>query len=661
MKLTAPSVAGTESGSFEYRKDVDGLRAVAVLLVMLFHAEVFGITGGYVGVDVFFVISGYLITQKILEQARQQRFTFAGFYVRRIRRLFPAMFSTILATLICGALILGPDALERLAISATTSVLSTANIQFYLEAGYWDTDSWSKPLLHMWSLSVEEQFYLVWPFVVLLLAAVAPRRGVMILIALTVTSLLITGLTTPESPALTFYMMPFRTYEFATGAICVFLTESSRRPGPRLQTAMVVAGLALIVWSALRFDAETPFPGWSAFIPSIGTALVIAARNPAAASTVLANPLATYLGRTSYSLYLVHWPVLVFARALGVELTVPAALGCMALTMALASLQYHLVETPLRRPRSARPVDAAGSFPRVALGAATGALVICLGALTVLSNDGFPQRFAEEFQQIASLSRSDVQRSRMRLSNELCRTKTGVLCGEPASDQPNFLILGDSHGPDGMNIMHAALPQANYLLTYHGGCPPVFELSGITHGFRDCPEFNQQRFEDISELAGRIDAAVFSMRISPERVDALVQMIDWFAQRRIQPIVLGAGPQYQEDLVPLIIQHGSLSNLNDAMAKFEETDHYEADAALERVVQAAGGIYLEKRPFFCPRQPCPVLLDGQHPLMFDRHHLSLQAATAYGESVRSRLRSAMASAGTKQSPTMSSRREATGG
>ncbi len=204
-----------------YRPDIDGLRAIAVLSVIAFHMYPRFLPGGFVGVDIFFVISGYLISQRIIAGHEQGGFSFKQFYIRRIRRLFPAVISTVLLTMIYGSLFLTPDDLIGLSKSAISAVFSAANIHFFLEAGYWDVESWRKPLLHMWSLSVEEQFYVVWPFLIIGILKFSKHFSFLVLMAITVLSLLVTSFYTSKNPSAAFYLTPFRVYEFGIGAACV--------------------------------------------------------------------------------------------------------------------------------------------------------------------------------------------------------------------------------------------------------------------------------------------------------------------------------------------------------------------------------------------------------------------------------------------------------
>ncbi|WP_221583740.1 acyltransferase [Microbacterium sp. G2-8] len=303
-----------------YRPDVDGLRAIAMMSVILFHAGLSMLPGGYVGVDVFFVISGYLITRQVVTGMQRSQFSFAEFYLRRARRLLPAALVTILGTLVAALVLLPPFRIAEIAQSAAAAAVSVSNIFFWQESGYWAESSASQPLLHTWSLSVEEQFYLVWPLAMFLLVKFLPRLVLPILVVGTVLSVIATTYVSMRSPDAAFYLMPFRVYEFAIGALCVWAERipwSPGRAGGAAQRASWLLGLSLILVAMLTFNEQgTMFPGYLALVPTVGTALMILARRPGGFDAALSNPVMNYIGLRSYSLYLVHWPILVFTAEL---------------------------------------------------------------------------------------------------------------------------------------------------------------------------------------------------------------------------------------------------------------------------------------------------------------------------------------------------------
>ena len=294
-----------------YLPEVDGLRGIAVLSVVLFHLGIDSMSGGYIGVDVFFVISGYLITRNIVDDISLNRFSFSGFYYRRARRLFPALLFTIAISAVFSSLIFSPEHLERFAKSLIYAVLSISNFYFWEEAGYFDVSSSFKPLLHLWSLAVEEQFYLIWPAVLVLLFSVTKPRFI-------ITSLLLLGLISiiaaehimQKDPAAAFYLTPFRIIEFSIGAACVWCTQYKMK---NWQNELgMITGLVIIGYAVITFNKDTAFPGYNSLVPSLGAALVIICNSAKSAGIPLRNKLIVRVGLISYSLYLIHWPLLTF-------------------------------------------------------------------------------------------------------------------------------------------------------------------------------------------------------------------------------------------------------------------------------------------------------------------------------------------------------------
>jgi peptidoglycan/LPS O-acetylase OafA/YrhL len=616
-----------------YRHDINGLRAIAVIAVIIFHAELGFFKGGYVGVDVFFVISGYLITQRIIKGHETGGFEFKTFYLRRIRRLFPAMATTVVGTLLVGTLFLSPEALTNMAKSAISSTLSFANVHFFLESGYWDASTWAKPLLHNWSLSVEEQFYLLWPLFIVAILTFRKRFALQILVATTLLSLLVTTLYTYKNPSAAFYLTPFRIYEFTIGSLCVWLDQKTWPKGTPWQmsrSALFCLGLAIVIGSMLLFDETYPFPGWIALIPSLGTAFVILAKNPPALGFALSNPLVRYVGLISYSLYLIHWPVLVFVRLQNGAFTVRSFTLSLVLILGLSVLQYHFVETPLRRPPSVNR----GALRRTLAATGLAALLVMMGSTSIIANSGFPKRYDNELQQIATLTEEQVKQERREIKKNICKVgKTGTICGVVKPKTTNILVVGDSHGIDGLNIFHAAFPDVNLLAADKGGCPLVNSLNWPTPYFPTCSQYNDARFKDIDSVSKDLDYVVFSQLMGKRMIEPMKETLNWFSERDVRPIVLGAGPQFKTDLgvLQVILRHGSLDGLDETLDSYAVKDQYVADAALKPYVERLDGAYLEKRHFFCPDGVCQIILENGAPLIFDNHHLTRQASQAFGQ------------------------------
>lgn len=627
--------------TISYRPDIDGLRAVAVLLVILHHAGLFGFSGGYVGVDVFFVISGYLISQRIVYARRAQNFSFKDFYTRRIRRLFPAMASTCFFVLLAGCFLLPPAELTQLSAKTIGAIFSVANIQFYLESGYWDAAADAKPLLHLWSLSVEEQFYLFWPALLIILLRLKEAAVFGALAAIAIVSLATTTVVTAFDDAAAFYLTPFRIYEFALGAMCVWFDGTKWRDEQKWQiarNALFAVGMALIVASALMFDETMRFPGAWALVPTVGACFVLLARNPKTLGASLTNPPTRYVGRISYSLYLVHWPVLALTGHVGNSQS-PNIAPILVIIVALSALQFHFIETPLRRPSGEQSQYRGGAFTRVA-GAALGvALMLSLLASVVILNRGFPARYDETIRSIAVLTPKEVNDERASAYQALCRIgQAQTVCGQVDPVKVNILVVGDSHAMDGVNIARAMFPDANILASMKTGCMLVENADKIDYPHAEmCKKYQAARYDKIRKMADDIDVVFVSQFMRDKFIDGTVEALERIAALDLKIIMTGAGPFYDSFLVPLIAEHGQMQGLTEAIHKHALVEHYAVDPILKKEVERLGGVYIDKLSFFCPNGgPCRVIMPNGSPAHYDRHHLTLSAARSFGEHARRR-------------------------
>ncbi len=347
----------------KYRADIDGLRAVAVIAVVLYQAFPKLVPGGFVGVDTFFVISGYLITGIILGGLDGPKgFSFLDFYVRRVRRIFPALILVLAATLAVGVTIFLPSELASLAKNALASAFFGANFVLLSEAGYFDLAAHLKPLLHLWSLGIEEQFYLAWPLALWL----TPRkwRGAMTVIVMTASFALNVALVRSH-PQATFYLPFTRAWELMAGALLVGITIKQDRLRETLGVIGVICGITFFT-----YHERTVFPGWTALVPVIGAGLMILAEGSFFSRMVLAHPLAAAIGRISYPLYLWHWPLLVFPRTwLFRPLTTGESLCAIAAAVLLSWLTYRFIERPIRASRMGGARTALAGMAAVAVAA----------------------------------------------------------------------------------------------------------------------------------------------------------------------------------------------------------------------------------------------------------------------------------------------------
>ena len=370
-----------------YRADIDGLRAVAVLLVLLFHFDL-GVSGGFVGVDVFFVISGYLITEVIRNAIHAKRFSFSDFYIRRLLRLQPALIVTIGLCLGAGFLLMDPASFSGLATSAEYSILSASNFYFWLNQGYFDASAQTQPLLHTWSLATEWQFYLVWPFIVWAALKLSDRFLLILLSVMTVVSLAASQIMLDYDPSAAYFMMPFRVFELSIGGMLVFATK--HRASPSVESATVIAGLLLIIGSAFLLDSTSPFPGLRALIPCLGAAACIYAGRAKAASILRTWPMVK-IGLISYSVYLVHWPIIVFYKYVAFrDITVLERVSILAISLIVGWMMYSIIESTFKPGK-----DKSKYFAYASALALTAAI---FGASwQVVSNSGLTYRINPEY------------------------------------------------------------------------------------------------------------------------------------------------------------------------------------------------------------------------------------------------------------------------
>jgi peptidoglycan/LPS O-acetylase OafA/YrhL len=376
-----------------YRADIDGLRAIAVASVLLFHLGVLGFSGGYVGVDVFFVISGYLITGYIHPEIASGKFSLREFYLRRVRRLGPALLLLSVPVAFAAWFILYPEDLRSFATSLGLQFAALQNVVFLAEGEYF-RGAETKPLLHTWSLAVEEQFYLVWPLLLLFTRRASFGRRMLVVGALMLGSFLLNLALFRVSPKASFFLLPPRAWEMGAGGIVALIEAEglfARWLSDRGRATSAVLGLAAIVASVLLFDDATPFPGRAALLPVVGSVLVIVAGiggAGAAASRLLSNRALVHIGLISYPLYLWHWPLIAFCHHLHLDPTAPRnALAILGLSLGLAELTYRFIETPIRT----RQWLATPRAMLTASGVATAALV--LGAVHLHASEGAAYRF----------------------------------------------------------------------------------------------------------------------------------------------------------------------------------------------------------------------------------------------------------------------------
>ena len=344
----------TRESRDRYRPEIDGLRAFAVIPVILYHAGIQGFGGGFVGVDVFFVISGYLITQILVSDLEKGTFSIARFYERRARRILPALFFVMVVCTPLAWWLMDPALLKGFAETVVAVTVFASNVFFARTTNYFADGADQNPLLHTWSLGVEEQFYLVFPLLLLACWRLGRRRVIALMVVIGVASFVLSDQASFENPVGNFFLAPYRAWELLIGVVLALASVSTpvhTRVGRFPREILATAGLVLVVAAIASFDSGTRFPGRYAIAPTVGTALVLAfGESNTAVGRFLSSKVLVGIGLISYSAYLIHQPLLAFAKIVCVD-TPPRALvlSLVAATLPLAYLSWRIVETPFRR------------------------------------------------------------------------------------------------------------------------------------------------------------------------------------------------------------------------------------------------------------------------------------------------------------------------
>jgi peptidoglycan/LPS O-acetylase OafA/YrhL len=519
-----------QTAAMKYRPDIDGLRAVAILSVLAFHIWPWRVSGGFVGVDVFFVISGYLISSILFSEIASNRFSILAFYERRIRRILPALFAMLIVVSAVISFFLLPNELIDYAKSVIAAATSTSNFYFWSHSGYFEAPM-SKPLLHTWSLAVEEQFYLTFPIFLLLTRRFFPRFLKHAVVLLFFVSLAASIVTVRYSPNTAFYMPYTRAWELLLGTI-ISLGLFPRLPQAWLRNAATVTGLGLIAYSALRYLPQTPFPGLAALAPCVGSALIIGAGE--SGRTLVGRALSlkpvVFVGLISYSLYLWHWPVLILSD-LGLSVNLNGALADSPLavllqrsslltkfviSMLLAILSWRFVERPFRSS-SARRIE---RQPLFAFSAAVMMGLVGLSAV-VISAGGFPSRFPSRAVQVASF-RLPPDSMIGQLGNCAIteRNQTTVFedshCLNIDAGKETYLLLGDSHAYSLWNGIKASRPNSNILLAAAWGCSASIHRDPY-----------REHLGEVSRLCGEMMNFVFQKYLPTHTIRALLVNYRW--------------------------------------------------------------------------------------------------------------------------------------
>jgi peptidoglycan/LPS O-acetylase OafA/YrhL len=610
-----------------YRADIDGLRALAVAVVVIFHAGVSPLRGGFIGVDIFFVISGYLITRQIAAEMEAGTFSIVGFYERRVRRIAPALLFAIAATLAAAAFVLFPVELATSGMTAIASILSVANLYLLTSAGYFAADAGSQPLIHMWSLGVEEQFYLFFPLLLIAFGRRSRSAARWATVVTALASLVLCIVITRYDRDFAYYFPLTRAWELLAGAALVFVAVPQMPAW--LRNAAAVGALLLIAASAYKFYPQMAFPGFYALAPVFATVALIAVGSQggsAVTSGLSAGPL-VWLGRISYSLYLVHWPILVLYRmARGVPISAIEAWALVAASVAAAYFSWRFVERPFREKRllATRSTLFAGT------GVAAAALIL---AATLLSFAPFrAENNADRLASFLTYDDTDVYRKgRCFLFGHQDRVSDFKVaeCLQSVPGRPNILLVGDSHAAHLWSGLKAEFPQANVMQATSTGCKPV--LGG--KGEKTCTDLVDMALGSFLQ-SYRPDVIILSARWIEADIPDVERTLKMLTGRAGQVVVLGPVVEYAMPLPRLLAQvaDGRDSSL---LVHARLADQAITDRNLGAAVRASGADYASAYRLLCAGKAtaCQTTVNDV-PVQWDYGHLTAQGSQLLARKLR---------------------------
>ena len=611
--MESPYSGKRESG---YRPDIDGLRAVAIILVVLNHLSIGLFSGGYIGVDIFFVISGYLITGNVARGIARDRFTIAEFYERRLRRIAPALYMLLAVMSILVLFVFPPGELMKYAHSMLAALFSYANLYFATVSGYFKPID-TKILLHTWSLGVEEQFYLVLPVCMVLLARF-PQRATRWAIWIGATLSFLSAIwMTWYNRDLSFYMPFTRAWELLGGSALAL--GMVRIPKTRWsQEAAGLLGVLLLAFCVVRYSESTPFPGLTALPAVLGAMLLIAVgeHGETYATRFLTWRPMVFIGLISYSMYLWHLPLVLALHPGSMRNEWKRAAIGLSISIVAGTLSWWLVEQPFRTGRWKKLPQ-----KQVFLAAGAGAAVLAGLALLYIGSRGLPSRFSPAAQEVGSYLYAPQQmRSGSCFVENHFSEFDPKTCLTPESGKENVLLIGDSHAAAVWYGLSHAAPQIHLLEASAGGCFVV--MGNYDRSF--CGQLRRYLYETYLPTH-HVDKVILVQRWkSPDDLAQFQPVLQWFADRKIPVIVIGpvqeyAGPE------PLLLVTGLKWGKPRYAATHQKGAAKAIDDGLRAELQGRPGIqYASLYNAICPNGVCQQYADPVHniPMMIDDNHLS---------------------------------------
>ena len=653
MRIGHEIVNTDPASKASYRPDVDGLRAIAVLAVILFHIDKSLLPGGFVGVDVFFVISGFLITRNIVQELDRGAFSIVEFYRRRVKRIAPVMLLVISVTLVGAQLLMLPEEARTTAKSAVWSLFPLANVYFWLnqDTGYFAASTSEVPLLHLWTLGVEEQFYILWPL--LLLGFYRPGREkpfLLAALAMAFGSFLLGQVLFERAPSFVYYMLPTRAGELLIGAIVAIavLKGIERKFSPALVTLAATVGFLLLIATLLLLTENHPFPGWLALPPTLGTGLLILAghcRDNRLSRLLSLKPL-VWVGLVSYSAYLWHWPLLAFYRYGYGNVGPFAGAVVLALTLLLAWISYLYVEQPARRSRAPvfrviakQYVVPAGTVMMFALGT-----VYADRIGIALPSEAYRAHLADIRNQTRPAFLFEWVCQRQRILKKDMLDERCVL-GTDSADAARAILWGDSNAAHYIGMIDVFAREAGFRFrnVEIGSCPPVDgdpkPFVNVTRE-SDCRESLNVVRPVVKEFPVVIISASWLSyeKNSAEFLQTFFKTARALAETGKLVILIGNVPVitgYDRRCREKALSYPFLNCPNITVPVSAEIANI--NARLRRFAEQTANIrYFEATPYLCPNGNCSAFGPGGEPRYFDEGHLTLAASSKIGREIVSR-------------------------
>ena len=637
-----------------YIPALDGLRALSIMLVIIFHINENYLSGGFIGVDIFFVISGYIITKNIMSENSKKKFHFRMFYLRRIMRLMPAAAITAIITYILSFYVFGSERTSELTWSFITSTFWSSNIYYFLNIGYFDPISSSNPFLHYWSLSVEEQFYLIWPFLIVIIIGIKLYRYILLYLI----SIIFAAYIYYNDPEAMFYLTPARVFQFAAGALISCVHHYRQEHLDRLNIAGAIFGLAalgIITVSAIYASGEEYNFIIAAVGPTVGASLFILFVNTLPLTRTMGASWLTWTGKRAYSLYLVHWPIMVFASFyLGPNRTLFVDSLIILACFAAADFLYHQVETPFRRI-GRTPTGRSGRLIAVGI-VSVGA--ISIGALSfwyfhvpIALRDSVAQHTtlptsepisapavvteesstpgSDEFEDNNYTRLADQISARRYESGRVrrgCHLEYNAPIEEFLADAcmpelppgPKVILIGDSYGAETIPLLETWLPPDRLITAVSGGCLPIYPEPGIASRPASCQEINRYRYRQL-ESREDVTAVVLVSNWRHWRQANIESTIEFITSLGKQVFIVGARPQFSES-IPNLLDSPLGSQVYEDLSRYHLYDPYEKNELLREVASRFDNVhFIDILPSFCS-DVCPAFFGDQELIYMDAAH-----------------------------------------